>query len=103
MYNNLMPNSRPVSTPKVVLDPLFDIPLDVNEAEYSDSEITVNFDESEGSDFSLGTDQPGVPTNLVISKQTIRTTKAGNQVVDVVLSFDSVENAVDYEVRYVKR
>lgn len=42
------------------------------------------------------------PKNLAVEESTIRAQASGQNVVDVVITFDSVEGAVDYEVRVSK-
>ena len=57
-----------------------------------ESELDGDYDENER----------GVPNSFTIVSQTVRTTKNGSQVVDVVIDVEEVEGAVKYEVRLTK-
>lgn len=104
--------SRAVKRTQTVLSPMFDIPEGTDEFSYDDQELFVEDEIIEettvddgyvgGDDFGDYDDRPGFPDIIGIVSQTIRTTPAGNQVVDVVLEVDDITALSKYEIRVTK-
>ena len=101
---------RSVYNKKTILDPMFPIPEELQGLEYDDfyTDSGEFENESESGDTSSVDDDPalsGVPTPIIlgIHSQTIKTTKSGSQVVDVLLDVEGISQDAKYEVRIVKR
>lgn len=93
----------------IKIDPMFPIPVGVDELVYADNDevdglAALALDELYGSDNDGDTDGDGIPVPdiLGIISQKMRRTKAGNQVIDVLFDVEDIEGAVKYELRVVK-
>lgn len=102
---------RAVKRSQSVVDPMFYIPEGTDEFVYSDEAVSVgdSLEETVIDDTFVGeddyadySDTPGVPDIMGVVSQTIRTTAAGNQVVDLVIEVDAMEALSKYEVRVTK-
>lgn len=92
------------------LDPMFFIPEGVDEFIYHDRETTYETSQEEtGDDFFVTDDGdadyfdgPATPEIIEVVSQTIRTTAAGNQVVDLVVEVEDLAGLSKYEFRVTK-
>lgn len=68
--------------------------------------IGMTFDEAKDTEIDTASvsyrDDVGVPRNIQLDQQTLRTEVDGSSVVDVVISFDSARGAASHEVRISK-
>ena len=88
-------NARVATSPTVTKDlPEPDADIDIQTETDEDDNSLLNEDEID--------DELGVPGSADIISQTVRTTPAGNQVVDVVLDIDGIDGSVKYEIRITK-
>ncbi len=90
------------------IDPLFFIPEGVDELAYVeeneyDTDGVVELDEDfyteDDVDYS---DAPATPNVLGIVSQTIKTTAAGVQLVDIVIEVEDIDNISNYDFRVTK-
>ncbi len=59
-------------------------------------------DDSSDIDEDSAYDEPDVPSDITIVSQTVHTDPSGRQVVDVVIEFEDIDEAVKYDVRITK-
>lgn len=109
------PKSRPVVQTKTLVSPMFYIPEGAVEFEYSDDEIDLpegfgevgdeyyaEDDEAIFSDRIDWSESPEIPTILRVVSQTLRTDRAGKQVVDVIVEIEEGRDADKHEIRVTK-
>lgn len=94
--------NRPVQRKKIVVDPNFYIPADVEDIVH-DPLYDPYQDEYEGAEGD-NADNVGLTAPVVVEivSQKLRTVKGGTQVVDVVIEVSSIDGAKDYEHRTAK-
>lgn len=93
---------RPVQRKKIVVDPTFFIPDDVEDIVHDP--LYDPYQDDLEDDAAEDPDGVGLTAPVVVSivSQTLRTVKGGNQVVDVVLEVSPIEGAKEYEHRTAK-
>lgn len=104
---------KSVKRVEYALNPMFHIPEETDEFYYSDEDINTDVDSVEENSLYDGfvgdyddldySDSPGVPDIIGVVSQTVRTTAAGNQVVDVIIEVEDMDAASNYELRVTKR
>lgn len=103
---------QPIKRSQSEIDPMFYIPEGVDELVYSDGaeSLYLDADEEESAeesfvgedDYGDYTEGPDVPEIIGVVSQTLRTTAAGTQVVDLVIEVDDALGISKYETRVTK-
>ena len=97
---------RTATNGKRILDPFFGIPKDVEDWVYDEDALRGENDDALEGDLELDeVDSPGVlqpPGTLVVVSQDVRTKDNGDKVVDIVIEFEDIEGADDYDIRVTK-
>lgn len=97
---------RNATNRKRVLDPFFGIPEDLADWSYDENALAGENDDALEGDIELDeVDSPGVlqpPGTLTVVSQDIRTKDNGDKVVDIVIEFETIEGADDYDIRVTK-
>ena len=92
------------------IDPMFHVPDGVDELVYSEfyesgqdpAELEEDFIEDNDEDYNDYSDAPDTPIILGVVSQTLRTTKAGTQRVDLVIEVEEVDGLDKYDIRVAK-
>jgi hypothetical protein len=100
---------RVPSPDKIVIDPLFPLPEGAEDEfvlsrENTDTQLYFE-DEVDDTFYDDGSDdieELVAPNDLEVIKQTVTSVKGGNEVVDVVFRFTTVEGAKSYELQVTK-
>ena len=82
------------------LHPLFDVPADATDIVYAEQGISSDDGSmNDALDSELDNQVIPVPEGLRVVSQTIRETKSGGEVVDVVLEVDDIPGVTQYDLR----
>lgn len=103
---------KAIKRDEIALDPMFFIPDGMDEYVYVDTEDIFLDEDGQGispddsflvDDDNDYSDRPGVPKILgIVPPQVFRTTRAGNQVVDIVIEVEDIPGISKYEFRVTK-